>query len=82
MARNTYTDANRQLAALIKAMREEAGLNQVDLAVAVGHSQSWMSDVEAGQRRVDLIDLRTICRASGTTLQAFVERFEEGLPRE
>lgn len=79
MARNTYTAQNRQLANLLRTIREEAGLHQADIAEAVGHSQSWVSDVEAGQRRVDLIDLRTICLACGTTLRKFIDRYERAL---
>jgi hypothetical protein len=35
--------------------------------------------LEIGQRRLDLIQLRTICRVLGTSLSQFVQRLEERL---
>lgn len=36
-------------------------------------------DYEAGQRRLDLVELRSICGAYGITLRQFVNRFEKAL---
>jgi len=79
MARTTYTAETRVLATLLRSIREQAGLRQVDLAEALGRSQSWVSDYEAGQRRLDLVELRSICGACGITLRQFVNRFEKAL---
>jgi transcriptional regulator with XRE-family HTH domain len=79
MARTTYTAETRVLATLLRSVREQAGLRQVDLAEALGRSQSWVSDYEAGQRRLDLVELRSICGACGITLRQFVNRFEKAL---
>jgi transcriptional regulator with XRE-family HTH domain len=49
----------RQL--LIEA-REASGLNQTALGKAVGRSQSFVSNYERGQRRLDLPDLILVCR--------------------
>jgi hypothetical protein len=38
--------------------------------------------VEIGQRRLDVIQLRTICRVLGTTLPDFVTRLEERLAQQ
>jgi hypothetical protein len=38
-----------------------------------------MSKMERGKVRLDLIQLRTICRALGTTLPAFVAELEKRL---
>jgi hypothetical protein len=35
--------------------------------------------VEIGERRLDVIQLRTMCRALGTTLLAFVTKLESRL---
>jgi transcriptional regulator with XRE-family HTH domain len=79
MARTTYSAETRVLATLLRSVREQAGLRQVDLAEALGRSQSWVSDYEAGQRRLDLVELRSICGACGITLRQFVNRFEKAL---
>jgi transcriptional regulator with XRE-family HTH domain len=79
MEKSIYTDEYGALLALLRAARREAGLTQVQLAQKLGQSQSFVSKVEKGDRRLDLIQLRTICHALGTTLPQFVQRLEEEL---
>ncbi|HEV2866378.1 MAG TPA: helix-turn-helix transcriptional regulator [Allosphingosinicella sp.] len=52
----------RELCRLLIEAREAAGLNQTQLGKAVGRSQSFVSNYERGQRRLDLPDLILICR--------------------
>jgi transcriptional regulator with XRE-family HTH domain len=79
MARSTYSPGTRVLATLLRSAREQAGLRQSDLAAALGRSQSWVSDYEAGQRRLDLVEIREVCAATGITLRQLVNRFEKAL---
>ena len=51
----------------------------VRLAALLGQSQSFVSKMEQGDRRLDVIQLRTVCHALGTTLPALVVRLEEWL---
>ena len=53
----------RKLCRLLIEAREAAGLNQTQLGKAVGRSQSFVSNYERGQRRLDLPDLILVCRA-------------------
>jgi transcriptional regulator with XRE-family HTH domain len=55
----------RKLCSLLIEARETAGLNQTDLGKAVGRSQSFVSNYERGQRRLDLPDLILVCRVIG-----------------
>jgi transcriptional regulator with XRE-family HTH domain len=55
----------RKLCRLLIEAREAAGMNQTDLGKAVGRSQSFVSNYERGQRRLDLPDLILVCRAMG-----------------
>lgn len=59
--------------------REDAGLTQVELASRVGVTQSFLSKCERGERRIDVIELRTLCLAMGTTLERFVRGLEKVL---
>lgn len=52
----------RKLCQLLIEAREAAGINQTDLGKAVGRSQSFVSNYERGQRRLDLPDLILVCR--------------------
>jgi hypothetical protein len=51
---------------LILSLSKDA-LNQTQLGKAVGRSQSFVSNYERAQRRLDLPDLILVCRAMGWT---------------
>ncbi len=69
------------LKSLLRDLRERAGLRQVDLAEEIGRPQSFISEYEAGQRRLDLVELREVCLACGTTLNKLVNEYERRLGR-
>jgi hypothetical protein len=75
--------ANRKqqkaLLLLLRKLRLEAGLRQVDMAVALGKPQAFVSYYESGVRRLDLLELRQICGILGISLVQFVRRFESQL---
>lgn len=77
--KSIYTDQNEKLIALLRKIRVEAGLTQVQLAERLGQKQSFISKYESGERRLDLIQLRQICVAVGMPLEKFVRRFEKSL---
>ncbi len=68
-----------QLLSLLRQIRLEAGLTQVDLAKRLGQPQSYVSKYESGQRRLDLLEIRQLCQALGISLKEFVDKFEESL---
>src|SRR5208337_1235191 len=76
MSRFTGTPEQRRLRALLRQVRDEAGLKQVDLARKLNQSQSFVSKYESGERRLDLLELRDICTAVGIPLTEFVRRFD------
>lgn len=73
--------ANRKqqkaLLSLLKQLRTDASLRQVDMANALGKPQAFVSYYESGARRLDLLELRQICEVLGIPLVAFVRRFEK-----
>ncbi len=61
MPKSVYTAAyGKMLACLVKA-RQTAGLNQVELAERLGRPQSFVSKIEKGERRIDVVELIAIC---------------------
>jgi len=64
---------------LLRDIRNKAGLTQADLSAELGRPQSYVSDVERGVRRLDLLQLREYCRACGKDLTSFVKRFEKSI---
>jgi transcriptional regulator with XRE-family HTH domain len=81
--RGPLLGANRHkqelLLSLLRAVREEKGLHQTDVSIALGHPQSFVSKYESGARRLDLLELKDVCDAIGVELEAFVRRFEAAL---
>jgi transcriptional regulator with XRE-family HTH domain len=49
----------------LAAARRKAKITQVELAARLGKPQSVISAIEAGQRRVDLVEFMVIVRALG-----------------
>jgi len=73
--KNEYSVLLRRL----RTLRTEAGMTQVDLSEALQRPQSYVSDVERGSRRMDLLQLRELCNACGQSLTEFVDEFEQEL---
>ena len=79
MAKSIYTQEYTTVTRLLRESRENAGLTQVELADQLGQSQSFVSKYERGERRLDIIQLRTVCLTLGVKLPEFVERLERAL---
>jgi transcriptional regulator with XRE-family HTH domain len=47
----------------LKAARATSGLTQAQLGDLIGKDQSFVSLIEGGQRRVDLVEFYAICTA-------------------
>ena len=61
---------------LLRSVREEAGVTQVELADRLGIEQSTISKIERRERRVDVAELRRICIALGVPFVEFISRLE------
>ena len=70
------TREHKVLLTLLKKIRVEAGLRQVDLAKRLKVPQSMVSKYEVGERRLDLVELREICAALGVSLVKVIEQLE------
>jgi transcriptional regulator with XRE-family HTH domain len=77
--KNIHTDDQQKLADMLKEARTAAGLTQAQLSEKIGVPQSFVSKYESGERRLDILELRTVCRALGVSLGAFVNRLDKEL---
>lgn len=66
---------------LLKSQRRKVGLTQVELAERLGETQSFISRCERGERRLDIVEVRTFCQAMGVSFGGFVEEFEKAVER-
>ena len=69
----------KALQSLLRQLRMDAGLRQDDIAKALGKRRAFVSYYESGARRLDLLELREVCKVLGISLDVFVRKFEERL---
>lgn len=81
MSKTIHRNEYRVLLKLLKEHRVRAGVTQTECSTALGRSQSFMSDIERGVRRLDLVELRDLCVVLRISLEQFVREFEQAVPR-
>ena len=65
MARTFSSPRHAALVAFLKKKRKEAGLTQAKVAKRLGRYQSFITDYERGQKRIDAVELFEIAEAIG-----------------
>lgn len=68
-----------RLRELLRDLRLRRGARQEDLAAQLGVVQNFVSNVERGVRRLDVIELRDLCIALDTDLVSFCKALERQL---
>ncbi|MBI1186485.1 MAG: helix-turn-helix domain-containing protein [Alphaproteobacteria bacterium] len=63
MPRSVFTDAYGILLKALIAARKRAGVSQVELSERLGKPQPFISKIERGVRRIDVIEFVVIARA-------------------
>jgi len=72
----------KRLLVLLRGVRVEAGLTQSELASRLGTDQTFISKYESGERRLDILELREVCRVIGVDFVAFIRRLDKDLKSE
>ena len=67
-----YTEAHRRLINALKEARVAAGLTQAQVADHLGRPQPAVSQLESGNRRVDVIELAQLCTLYGLDMLDFL----------
>jgi transcriptional regulator with XRE-family HTH domain len=65
--------------AALKSARKDAGVSQRKLCKLLGQPYTYVSKIEEGSRRVDVIELVLICEAIGTDARAILEAVIEAM---
>ena len=65
----------------LNALREKAGISQMELADRMQIGQDIVSRCESGRRRVDVFELALWTHACGASLEAFVKKLDERIQR-
>lgn len=82
MQKSLHTNQLQTMLALLKQARLGVGVTQVALSNRIGLSQSDVSKVERGVRRLDVLELRAWMQGLGVPLKVFVTQLEAAIEAE
>ena len=77
MEKSISTRRQQRLVQLMIDARYEAGLTQVQLAKRLRRPQSFVSDYERGQRRLDVLEFLHITRVLRADPHAIIEKLRQ-----
>jgi transcriptional regulator with XRE-family HTH domain len=70
--KSQHTSAYKRLTAALRKAREDAQLTQAEVAEKLGLYASFVSKVESGERRIDVVELSQFCKVYGVGLVEFL----------
>lgn len=77
MPSSIFTQRHQEFIGFIASVRKAADITQVELAARLGKPQSFVSKVERGERRVDVIEFcqlaKALSREPAELLQEFID---------
>ncbi|WP_396594847.1 helix-turn-helix domain-containing protein [Brevundimonas sp. R86498] len=65
MPKTIHGGGHRHLVEVLAEARQKSGLTQAELADKVGKDQTFISIIERGQRRVDVLEFVALAKAMG-----------------
>jgi transcriptional regulator with XRE-family HTH domain len=73
MVKAIYSKEHRSLVERLRKARKDKGLDQRDVAKLLGVSQSYVSKIESGQRRIDIVQLKAFARIYKKDIDYFIK---------
>ena len=73
MSKAIYSKDHKYIVEQLKKARQEAGLEQAEVAKLLGRTQSHISKVEAGQRRIDIVALKEFAKIYKKDISFFIK---------
>lgn len=80
LTKSVFTDAYAKFLALLVETRKGLGVTQVELAKRLGKPQPFISYLERGERRIDVIEFIAIARALGLEPRALFDDLMKRMP--
>jgi transcriptional regulator with XRE-family HTH domain len=75
--KSIYSEEYQRLCVVLRSLRREVGLTQVQVAAKLDVPQSFVSKYESGERRLDVVELGHVAQALGITTRDVLKRLEE-----
>ena len=82
MEKSVHSENQKRLQRLLRELREAKRLRQEDVAEALEVPQSFVSKVESGERRLDILELREVCEVLGVSMAKFCKQLEERISKD
>ncbi len=73
MEKSIYKNEYKIFLQLLRSVRDKAGITQEELAVKLNTTQSFISKCERGERRIDIVEAYSFCKALGHDFSKFSE---------
>ncbi|MFA4826987.1 MAG: helix-turn-helix transcriptional regulator [Candidatus Shapirobacteria bacterium] len=74
MDKTIFTREHKLLTKLLRQARIDAGLDQIQVAKLLKKTQSYVSKIESGQRRIDIIQLKEFARIYKKNINYFLDK--------
>jgi ribosome-binding protein aMBF1 (putative translation factor) len=81
MPRSVFSEPYGELLRALVDARRKFGLRQIDLAKRLAKPQSFVSKIERGERRLDVIEFIVVARAIGTDEVQLIEALAKRVPK-
>jgi transcriptional regulator with XRE-family HTH domain len=82
MAKSVFSEAHKAFLDVLIEARKSSGLSQIDVAGRLQKPQSFISNIERGERRVDVLEFIAIARALGVDPAKLFAEVARRLPEE
>lgn len=73
MSKTIYSKEHKYIVEQLKKARREAGLSQSEAAKLLRRTQSYISKIESGQRKVDVVQLKEFAKIYKKNLDFFLK---------
>jgi transcriptional regulator with XRE-family HTH domain len=81
MAKSVFTAQYKRFLDLLRTARERAGISQAEMAELLHITQSSVSKIERGERRLDVVELWRWCQAIKIPLETLARDLDNQLRR-
>ena len=75
-SKTVFSKINDDLVKFLREARTKAGLTQVEAAKKLGCRQTFISKIECGERRIDVVEFVVMMRAYGTDPSHFLNKLK------
>ena len=75
MDKSAWSKDRELFRSILKSCRIEAGITQSELAMRLNMAQSYVSKIENGERKVDVVEFILIAEAMNANVQSILNQY-------